>query len=129
MIREILTLEDIRLLVDTFYDRIRSDAMLGSIFNTVIGNTWDQHLKKMYRFWQTILLDEHTYSGSPFPVHLKLALNKEHFEQWVAVFTATVDSLFKGEKAMEAKWRGERMAAVFNAKIAHHQTENQNFNQ
>ena len=37
---EILTLVDIKLLVDTFYDRIREDKLLGPIFNERIQDRW-----------------------------------------------------------------------------------------
>ncbi|EPB65566.1 hypothetical protein ANCCEY_15368, partial [Ancylostoma ceylanicum] len=34
----------------------------------------------MYRFWQTILLDEHTYYGAPFPPHARMPLEQHHFD-------------------------------------------------
>ncbi|MFD2145824.1 group III truncated hemoglobin [Mucilaginibacter antarcticus] len=64
--KQILTLDDIKLLVDTFYDRIRTDELLAPIFNQRIQDRWPIHLEKMYKFWQTVLLEEHTYFGSPF---------------------------------------------------------------
>ena len=65
--KEILSLDDIKKLVDTFYGKVRNDALIGPIFNEKIQDRWPQHLEKMYTFWQTILLGEHTYFGSPFP--------------------------------------------------------------
>lgn len=118
--KKIINLEDIKLLVDTFYGRVQNDEMLGHKFNDAIGDRWEEHLEKMYRFWQTILLEEHTYSGSPFPPHMKLDITKEHFDQWLAIFTTTVHDLFEGELAQEAIWRGERMAATFHYKIEYH---------
>ena len=73
---DIATLEDIKLLVDTFYSQVQKDDFLGPIFNEKIGNRWPEHLEKMYRFWQTILLEVHTYSGSPFPPHKQLPVAK-----------------------------------------------------
>lgn len=117
MKKEIETLEDIQLLVNTFYDRVRADELLGPIFNGVIQNRWPEHLEKMYRFWQTVLLGEHTYLGSPFAPHAKLEVAKEHFDRWLALFESTVDEHFTGIKAQEAKWRGNRMAEMFLHKI------------
>lgn len=114
---EILSLEDIKLLVDTFYDRIREDELLGPIFNERIQDRWPIHLEKMYKFWQTVLLQEHTYFGSPFPPHAQLPVGHEHFAAWLALFNKTVDDLFAGEKASEAKWRAQKMAELFEAKI------------
>ena len=117
MSKEIVSLEDIKKLVDTFYGKVREDDLLAGIFDSRISDRWPQHLEKMYRFWQTVLLDEHTYHGSPFPVHAHLPVNLEHFERWISLFYETVDSLFEGEKAKEAKWRGEKMAKMFHHKI------------
>jgi hemoglobin len=114
---DIKTLDDIKLLVDTFYGKIQVDPMLGGIFNGVIKDRWPAHLEKMYRFWQTILLMEHTYSGSPFPPHAKLPVGQEHFATWLRLWHETVDKFFAGEKADEAKWRGDKMAEIFQIKI------------
>lgn len=121
---DIKTIEDIQLLVNTFYDRIRKDELLGPIFDGIIQNKWPEHLEKMYRFWQTVLLEEHTYFGSPFPPHAKMPVNKTHFDQWVGLFSMTVDELFVGETANRAKWQGERMATMFQYKIAYYQDQN-----
>ena len=115
----ILTIDDVKLLVDTFYQRIQTDALLAPVFNDVIQDNWSVHLEKMYRFWQTVLLGEHTYFGTPFPPHAKLPVGHEHFAAWMALFTKTVNELFAGEKADEAKWRAGKMAEMFEYKIAY----------
>lgn len=125
MKREILTIEDIRLLVDSFYTKVKEDDLLGVIFQERIGNEWPKHLEKMYRFWQTILLEEPTYSGRPFPPHADLPVSREHFERWLSLFYATIDEFFKGEKADEAKWRAEKMAELFQHKIAYFKKQSQ----
>lgn len=115
--RDISTLEDIQHMVNTFYATIQSDEVLGPIFNGVIQDRWPAHLEKMYRFWQTILLSEHTYSGSPFAPHAKLPIDKAHFNRWMGLFTATVDAHFAGPVADEAKRRAQIMADTFSFKI------------
>lgn len=120
MNKEILTLEDIKLLVDSFYDKVRTDDLLSPVFNGVIKDNWPVHLEKMYRFWQTVLLEEHTYYGSPFPPHAKLPIEKKHFEKWLALFQATIDDLFTGKLAEEAKWRSNKMAEMFLYKIEYY---------
>lgn len=118
--RDIETLDDVKLLVDTFYGKIREDDLLKDVFNNVIQNRWPEHLEKMYRFWQTVLFDEHTYFGSPFVPHAKLPVEAEHFERWIQLFFGTVDNLFVGKKADRAKWQ-ERMAEMFLMKIRFYQ--------
>jgi hemoglobin len=114
---DISTLDDIKILVDEFYGKIREDKLLGPIFNGIIQDNWKAHLEKMYRFWQTVLLEQHTYSGSPFPPHARLPVAQQHFDTWLKLWHETVDNHFRGEKADEAKWRGNKMASLFLAKI------------
>ena len=116
--KDILTLDDVKNLVDTFYGKIREDELLAPIFNERIEDRWPEHLEKMYRFWQTVLLGEQTYYGAPFVPHAQLPVSNRHFDQWVRIFNETVDSLFSGEKADEAKWRGQKMAEIFEAKLS-----------
>jgi hemoglobin len=108
ILTDITTLEDIKLLVDSFYSKVQKDELIGPIFNGKIGDRWPEHLEKMYRFWQTILLEVHTYSGSPFPPHKQLPVAKEHFDRWMEIFTSTTDELFAGKTAEEAKLRGQK---------------------
>jgi hemoglobin len=117
--RDILNLDDIKNLVDTFYGKVRSDQLLAPIFNERIRDQWPVHLEKMYRFWQTVLLNEHTYLGSPFPPHASLPIDHSHFQQWLRLFKETVNELFKGEKAKEAGWRADKMAEMFESRISY----------
>jgi hemoglobin len=120
MPQDIETLDDIKQLVNRFYDQVRADTLLGPVFEARIQNRWPEHLEKMYRFWQTVLLDEHTYEGSPFPPHAKLPVDHAHFAQWIQLFTATIDEMFAGNKTEEAKWRANRMAEMFEMKLEHY---------
>lgn len=121
--RDIVAIEDIKLMVDFFYAKVREDDMLSFIFNDRIRDRWSEHLEKMYKFWQTVLFDEHTYFGSPFPPHATLDINYTHYERWVQLFNETIDHLFIGDKAQEAKWRGQKMAQVFLARTANYKIQ------
>lgn len=79
-------------LVDAFYTRIRADAELGPIFDTEIGDRWDEHLPRMKRFWASVALNAGTYSGKPVPVHQKLmTVEPNHFVTWLALFRQTLE--------------------------------------
>lgn len=117
---DILNLEDVKKLVDAFYGKVRENDLLAPVFNERIKDKWPEHLAKMYTFWQTILLEERTYFGSPFPPHAKLPVEHAHFGEWMKLFTQTVDELFTGEKAKEAKWRAGKMAEMFEYKIEYY---------
>ncbi|MEP7278574.1 MAG: group III truncated hemoglobin [Bacteroidota bacterium] len=116
-LKDITTLDDIKLLVNGFYGSARENYLLGPVFNEVIGDRWPEHLEKMYRFWQTVLLGDHTYFGSPFPPHVKLPLTQIHFETWLSLWHQATDEHFSGQKADEAKWRANKMATMFMSKI------------
>lgn len=117
MKQDIQTLEDIKLMVNTFYGRIQKNEVLGPIFEERLSGRWEQHLEKMYRFWQTILFEEHTYNGAPFPPHARMPIDESHFIIWVQNWTETIDEFFTGPIADEAKKRGTLMAAIFNSKL------------
>lgn len=119
-LKKIETIEDIKVLVNCFYGKVREDDLLKDIFNSIIEDRWPQHMEKMYRFWQTVLLEEHTYYGSPFLPHAHLPVEKEHFDRWIKLFSETVDAHFKGEKAERVKWQGARMAEMFQSKIQYY---------
>lgn len=120
MKEDILNINDIKLLVDAFYAKVREDSVLAQIFNDKIQERWPMHLEKMYKFWQTVLLEEHTYNGSPFAPHAKLPVEKEHFDRWLELFYKTIDENFLGKKAEETKWRAEKMAEMFYHKIVYY---------
>lgn len=123
--KDIENLEDIKKMVDTFYNRIREDDLLSSIFDERIQDRWSIHLEKMYRFWQTVLFEEHTYFGSPFPPHANMPIQKVHFDKWVEIFIKNIEENFSGEKTSEAIWRARKMAELFQAKIETLKNNNQ----
>lgn len=117
---DIETIEDVRMLVNSFYRKVREDELLKDIFNNVIEDRWPEHLEKLSRFWQTVLLGEHTYYGSPFLPHAKLPVHQAHFTQWLNLFHATIDEHFCGTNAEQAKWQSKRMAEMFLSKIQYY---------
>jgi hemoglobin len=116
-LKDIQVLEDVKVMVDEFYGKIRKDELLGPIFENIIQDRWPEHLEKMYSFWQTILLEERTYSGRPFVPHMNLPVEQKHFDRWLFLFSETVDELYSGQKAITAKLQGKRMAEMFLLKI------------
>ena len=124
MQRQLHNIEDIILLVDEFYNKIRNDELLGPIFNKVIQDRWPAHLNKMYTFWLTALVGDYAYYGNPFISHIDLPIEQQHFVRWIELFYQTLDEHFEGEKVDEAKWRAAKMAEAFQHKIEHHRNTN-----
>ncbi|QNF33626.1 group III truncated hemoglobin [Adhaeribacter swui] len=114
---DITTEDDIKTLVDRFYEKVNQDAMLSPIFNDFAKVDWEKHLPKMYQFWSSILLGTFTYAGQPFPKHAFLPVNPTHFAQWLHLFYQTVNENFSGPIADEAKIRAANIARIFSNKI------------
>lgn len=117
LIRDIENINNIKKMVNVFYAKVQKDDLIGPIFNERIQSHWPEHLEKLYSFWQGILLNERTYTGHPFPPHAQLPIDKQHFDRWLYLFTETVDSLFAGNKANEAKSRAYNIAGVFQNRL------------
>ena len=109
---DISSLDDIKLLVNSFYTEVKKDDLLGPIFMERVHN-WDTHLETMYKFWESILLDAYTYKGTPFAKHADLPVNKTHFDRWVHLFGQIVDENFKGTIAENAKSRAAQFGTLF----------------
>ena len=129
MKRDISDKTDIKILVDSFYAKVKSDELLGKIFDEIMQVNWEKHLPKMYDFWDNILFRTNNYHGRPFPPHLdvndKITLTNEHFQRWIILFYTTVDEHFIGKNAEKIKFRANSIKQIFNYKINfinHHQT-------
>ncbi|WP_194850729.1 group III truncated hemoglobin [Nonlabens antarcticus] len=116
--KDIETREDIEVMVDSFYAAVRKDDLLGPIFNEVIGDNWSTHLETMYSFWQTVLLHQFAYKGSPFAPHRKLPIEAQHFDRWLALFNKSIDQQFSGKITDDAKIRVVKMAEMFQHKLS-----------
>ena len=114
MKKDIETRDDIIVLVDTFYAKVQADEKLAPVFLHV---NWEKHLPVMYSFWSSMLLGEQSYRGNPFEKHQGLAIDAQHFSQWLKLFIATVDLHFSGPKAGEIKQRAQAIAGVFQHKM------------
>ena len=112
---------DIKLLVDTFYDKVKTNSVIGHIFNDIAKVDWEHHLPKMYSFWESLLLGEKGFTGNPMQKHIELskltAMTETQFSEWVLIFTQTTDELFEGIKADGAKTRAANIARLMLYKI------------
>ena len=122
MKRDIENKQDIQLLVDSFYEKVKADNVIGFIFNDIVKVDWSHHLPIMYDFWENTLFYTGSYVGNPMEVHKRLnqtvPLTSEHFQQWLQLFLGTVDELFAGEKAELAKQRGRSIATLIQLNLA-----------
>ncbi len=121
MKKDIKSAADIELLVNSFYDKVRINPVIGYIFNDLAKVDWEKHLPVMYRFWENALFYTGGYFGNPMKVHKHLdrlfPLSAVHFEEWNKLFAETVDELFIGETATLAKERALRISALMQLEI------------
>ena len=108
--------EAIKNCVAAFYAKARQDPLLGPIFNNAVHD-WDGHLRIISNFWSKALLATHRYSGSPFPLHMNLPLELEHFERWLSLFEETAKAALPAEYAAKAIAKARHMAEAFKAGI------------
>lgn len=118
---DIQTKEDIRFLVNSFYELIRRDGKIGFFFNEVAQINWEDHLPKMYDFWESIVLGNAKYSGNPMNTHVELSrlhnMKPEHFDHWLSLWNNNIDQHFQGENAEEAKNRANQIAQLMRFKV------------
>lgn len=114
--------DDVILMVNTFYERVRADEILAPIFDDVARVDWETHLPRMYAFWEAVLFGKQGFKGDPLAKHRELALltplTSREFGRWVDLFHDTVDDLFLGPIAEGAKQRAERIAVVMQSHIS-----------
>jgi hemoglobin len=116
--KDITGFEDVQLLVNSFYKKIREDQLLAPVFATRIpDNDWPKHLQIMYNFWATVLLGHNAYQGNPFPKHNGLAIGSHHFDRWILLFHETVDANFSGPVAASAKIKADKIRLLFESKL------------
>ncbi|WP_452231684.1 group III truncated hemoglobin [Lacinutrix sp. MEBiC02595] len=123
---DINTREDIFLLVSNFYEKVKVDEKLGPFFNDTIKD-WEAHLDHLTSFWETSLFMtkklEKKYHGNPLEAHVKVdkkfnhTIDNLHFGIWLNLWYQTLDELFEGEIADNAKRRARKMGTFMYMNI------------
>lgn len=120
---DIRSKDDIVLLIDTFYARVKANSLIGYIFTEIAQLDFEKHLPVMYDFWESVLFHSGPYNRNPMAVHKSLharhPLTKEHFAEWLRLFKETVNELFEGVNAETIQQRAQSIATVMQLKILH----------
>lgn len=97
-------------LVHTFYGKVRTDPLIGPIFERVIED-WDPHLAKMCDFWSSVMRMTGRYHGNPMMAHMRLKMVRpEHFQRWLTLFGETARELCEPDVAALFVGRAENIA-------------------
>lgn len=119
MKQDIENIKDIEAFVDSFYGKVRENSLLAPVFaSRIADDAWPAHLQRMYAFWNAILFAEKGFDGNPMQKHMRLPIDEKHFGQWLLLFGETIDELYEGPKAEEAKKRAASIAQIMNFKIS-----------
>lgn len=112
---------DIENIIRSFYEKAAKDPSIGMFFTEVVIVNWEKHLPIMFDFWENILFANRKYVGNPLEIHRQLNKKKvmthEHFQQWINLFSSTVDELYQGENAELMKQRAESIAVMMEIKV------------
>jgi hemoglobin len=118
MKQDIETRRDLEILLAEFYKIAVTDAQIGHHF---AGLDLASHLPIIVDFWEKVLFGKAVYFNNPLVVHQKLneksPLELAHFRRWVEIFSLTVDELFAGETAENAKLRAKMIAHSLHQRI------------
>jgi hemoglobin len=106
-------------IVHGFYAKVRDDEMLGPVFDEKIKD-WDTHLDRMVMFWSSVALATGNYDGRPMQKHLPLAIDRHHFDRWLALFAETLGEYCTEAAARHFMERALRIASSFEIGIAAH---------
>lgn len=123
-LKEIKSREEVSLLVNSFYAKIRKHEVLGPIFNDIIDD-WPEHLEKLTDFWESSLFGIAKFRGNPPAAHQRVdahegyTITQTHFGLWLQLWYNTLDELFIGEIADRAKDRARRMSTGLFLAIWH----------
>lgn len=105
-------------LIRNFYDAVRPDPVIGHFFTEL---DFEVHIPRIVSFWNMILFGDREFKGEPMTVHAKLhqrfPMEQGHFDRWLELFNASVDNLFSGPKADEAKQRAQSIAGIMFYKV------------
>lgn len=129
--KQINNRNDIHILVNNFYGKIRQDDLLGPIFNAHIPHDkWMEHLDKLTDFWETNLFGITKFKGNPTQKHINVdknlnySIEQIHFGRWLQIWFETIDELYEGEYADKAKNAARRMSTGQYLAIWHHRPQN-----
>jgi hemoglobin len=98
-------------LVETFYERVRADSLIGPVFNDAIAD-WPEHLDKLQAFWSSVMLTSGRYKGQPLPAHVRhgARIDKAAFDRWLTLWSQVSAELFDPAIAARFQEKAARIA-------------------
>lgn len=112
---------DVEALLRRFYGRVLDDDVLAEPFAQVRARGLDSHIPRMCDFWETVLFRAGLYKGSALhahrDVHRRTVLSERHFVRWLTTWQHTVDEMYSGPVAEQAKVQAARIAWAMHRRL------------
>jgi hemoglobin len=120
-LRRVFTPAAIETLVHSFYGQVRSDPMLGPVFDKRIKD-WTPHLERMIKFWRSVLRADALYKpqlrGTPPELHEQIEeLRRDHFDRWLWLWGETARSVLPPRAADHVVLRAQRIGVSLAAHL------------
>jgi hemoglobin len=111
-------------LLAAFYARVRSDDLLGPIFNAAIDD-WPAHLARLADFWSSVMRMSGRYKGRPMLAHLRHAdeITPPMFDRWLALWTETTHQRLSPVDAAAMQDKAARIGASLERTLARAKVE------
>lgn len=108
----------VRRVVETFYDKVRRDDLLGPIFGKAVHD-WPSHLDRLVDFWSSLTLLTGAYKGHPMRAHFGLGdIGDAHFHRWLDLFETTLAEVCTPQQGALFLDRAQRIADSFRYGLA-----------
>ncbi len=113
--QDILNDTDIEKMVRRQYELLLNDETTSVKF---AGLDIEEHFPRIFGFWRMVIFAQPmAYTGNAFQPHLKLDLEKKHFEKWIEFMETAVNENFEGPNAQKVIQHAKLMAVIFQSKL------------
>ena len=98
-------------LIPLFYSRVRTDDLIGQVFDKAIDD-WPPHLRKLADFWSSVMLTTGHYKGNPMAAHMKYLseINPPMFDRWLALWADATSETLPPAMAAALQAKADRIA-------------------
>ena len=122
MTKDIVTREDLFIIVNDFYNDLLQSKELSHFFEAFKNKeALDHHLNTLVDFWDNTLFYSGTYQKNAMKPHMRInrtkGMSAADFDLWLKLFSKAVDKNFKGLNADTIKIRALSIATVMKLKM------------
>lgn len=98
-------------LIERFYDRVRADPELGSVFAGAVED-WGDHHRRLVDFWSSVMLTTGRYKGNPVALHMRHAdvMTPAMFDRWLGLWRQTTEEQLSPSLAAILQAKAARIA-------------------